>query len=442
MKAPAPNAYIPGAAPLNAQELELVQRRERLLGPAYRLFYAHPLHIVRAEGVHLYDSEGNAYLDAYNNVPSVGHCHPRVVQAIAAQAATLNTHTRYLHSSILDYAERLTATFPSVLSQVMFTCTGSEANDLALRIANAATGGTGVVVTRYAYHGVTAAISALSPALGAGMVLGPHVRLVDPPDGYRGSPDVAVRFARDVAAAFAELQQQGYRPSALLLDTAFTSDGNFVDPPGFLAAAVQAARAAGALFIADEVQPGFGRTGSHFWGFARHELVPDLVTLGKPMGNGHPIAAVVVRPEVLAAFAEQVRYFNTFGGNPVSIAAATAVLDVLEEEQLMENAARVGNYLKAGAQHLASRHPVIGDIRGAGFAFAMELVEEDNRPATGLAGRVVNRMRERRILLSVSGPAYNILKIRPPLCFQRPHVDQLLEVLDDVLSAEGRSKHA
>lgn len=434
MNAPAPNAYVPGAVSLPPEEAALIERRMRVLGPAYRLFYARPLNIVRGEGVHLYDADGKVYLDAYNNVPSVGHCHPHVVKAIQAQAATLNTHTRYLHAAIVDYAERLTATFPKELSQVMFTCTGSEANDLALRIANAATGGTGVVVTRYAYHGVTAAISALSPALGAGMVLGPHVRLVDAPDPYRGIPGA---FAKDIAIAFEELRAAGFKPSALLVDSAFTSDGNFVDPVGFLADAAQAAHQAGALFIADEVQPGFGRTGSQMWGFARHGVVPDLVTLGKPMGNGHPIAAVVIQPDILRPFAEQVRYFNTFGGNPVSIAAANAVLDVLEQEKLLENACLVGDHLKAGAQELATRHLSIGDIRGAGLAFAIELVEAraSRIPATRLAAEIVNQLRAQGILLSVSGPHQNILKIRPPLCFQRHHADQLLQALDATLSA-------
>ncbi len=439
MPAPAPNAYVPGAVDLPAADAALIARRERVLGPAYRLFYAHPLHIVRGEGVWLYDADGVAYLDAYNNVPSVGHGHPHVVAAIARQAAALNTHTRYLHGDIVAYAERLTATFPAELSQVMFTCTGSEANDLALRIAGAATGGTGVVVTRYAYHGVTAAISALSPALGAGMALGANVRVVDPPDVYRQGPAASEKFAAAVTAAFSDLRAHGHAPSALLVDTVFTSDGTFVEPVGVLAAAAEAARAAGALFIADEVQPGFGRTGSHLWGFARHGVVPDLVTLGKPMGNGHPIAGVVVRPEVLQPFAAQVRYFNTFGGNPVSIAAANAVLDVLEREALCANAAAIGARLRASCLELAERHEAIGDVRGAGLSFAVELVEDraTRSPATALAGRVVNALRERRILLSVSGPNQNILKIRPPLCFGAAHADQLVEALDGVLG-EGR----
>lgn len=431
------NAFVSGKADLPAEERELVARRERLLGPAYRLFYERPIQFVRGEGVWLYDADGVAYLDAYNNVPSVGHCHPHVVQAIAAQAATLNTHTRYLHPLILRYTERLVATFPPEVSQVMFTCTGSEANDLALRVAASVTGGAGVVVTRFAYHGATTAIAELSPSLGEGVKQGPQVALVDPPDGYRGPPDVAGTFARQVEDAFSALVARGVRPAAFLVDTAFTSDGNFVDPPGFLVPAVDAARRAGALFIADEVQPGFGRTGSHLWGFARHGVVPDLVTMGKPMGNGHPVAAVAARPEHFKSFASNVRYFNTFGGNPVSMAAASAVLDVLEREGLMENAARVGRHLKEGALALAARHAAIGDVRGAGLAFAIELVADraTRAPAPALASRLVNRLRERRILLSLSGPYATILKIRPPLCFQVEHADMLLEALDLELAA-------
>lgn len=431
MKETMGNAFVPGSVALSLDEEEMIARRTRLLGPAYRLFYARPLQIVRGEGVWLYDAEGNVFLDAYNNVPSVGHCHPHVTAAIARQAATLNTHTRYLHPLILEYSERLLRTFPGALAQVMYTCTGSEANDLALRIAYAHTGGTGVVVTRFAYHGTTSAIAEISPALGEGVVPGPHVEYVDAPDTYR---DRARDFPAAVARAFAALQSRGIRPAALLVDTAFTSDGSFVNPPDFLGGVLAACRAAGALFIADEVQPGFGRSG-RMWGFSRHGIVPDLVTLGKPMGNGHPIAGVVVQPDILRRFADSVRYFNTFGGNPVSIAAASAVLDVLENEKLLENAACVGRRLYDGAWELAQLHESIGDVRGAGLVFAIEIVADRaaKTPHPNLAARVVNEMRERRILLSVSGPNKTILKIRPPLCFSLANADQLLATLDAVL---------
>lgn len=431
------NAFVPGKVQLSPLEEAMIARRQRLLGPAYRLHFEKPLHLVRGEGVWLTDADGERYLDAYNNVPSVGHCHPRVVDAIARQAATLNTHTRYLHGHILDYAERLLATLPASIGHVMYTCTGSEANDLASRIACAYTGGTGFLVTRYAYHGVTEAVTKLSPALGAGVEPGPHVRLIPTPDTYRLGADVGAVFAQGVRDAVADLRAHGIAPAALLVDTAFTSEGNQVHPAGFLGPAVDAIHAAGGLFIADEVQPGFGRTGSHFWGFDRHGVTPDLVTMGKPMANGHPVGAVAARPDVLAAFAKKVRYFNTFGGNPVSCAAGLAVLDVLRDEGLMDNARDVGAYLKAGFDDLQSRHAAIGDVRVAGLAMGVELVTDraSQAPDPALAARVVNGLRDRRIILSISGEDQNILKIRPPLCFQRTHADMLIDAVDAILGA-------
>ncbi|WP_456306520.1 aspartate aminotransferase family protein [Muricoccus nepalensis] len=430
------NAFDPGRAEgLGARERAMVERRQRLLGPAYRLFYERPFHAVRGEGAWLFDAEGERYLDCYNNVASLGHAHPVVVEAIARQAGLLNTHTRYLHETVLDYAEALLATFPASLGHVMFTCTGSEANDLALRIARAATGGEGIVVTSLAYHGVTSALAELSPSLGEGVPLGRHVATVAPPDAYRGGPGMPARFAADVAAAFAGLARHGIRPCALLVDTMFTSDGVFPDPPGFLAAAAAAARAAGALFIADEVQPGFGRTGT-MWGFERHGVEPDIVTMGKPMGNGHPVAGLAIRPSLLERFGGRVRYFNTFGGNPVSAAAGLAVLRVLREEGLPANAAVVGAQLLAGLRGLAGRHAVIGDVRGAGLSIGVELVRDRStrEPATAETARVVNALRERRVLISASGPGANTLKIRPPLCLSREQADLFLAALDGVLA--------
>lgn len=425
----------PSVAP-SAADAALIERRARLLGPAYRLFYETPLHVVRGEGVWLYDSAGDAYLDVYNNVASVGHCHPAVVAAIARQAGLLNTHTRYLHETILDYAERLLAHLPAALGHVMFTCTGSEANDLALRLARAHTGGEGVIITAFAYHGVTASDAELSPALGPHVPRGPQVRLIPAPDRYRRSGDIGAQMAADVGAAIADLAAHGIRPAALLVDTIFSSDGVFPDPAGFLAGAVAEIRAAGGVFIADEVQPGFGRVGPDFWGFARHGVVPDLVTVGKPMGNGHPLAGVFLRPEVIAEFGQKIRYFNTFGGNPVSCAAGLAVLDVIESEGLAENAGAVGAYLAAGLRDLAGRFEVIGDVRGAGLFLGVELVSDraERTPAGALAARVVNGLRERRVLISATGPDANILKLRPPLVFQRGHADLFLARLEEVLT--------
>lgn len=416
---------------------DLIERRARLLGPSYRLFYDEPLHPVRGEGVWLFDAEGRRYLDAYNNVVCVGHAHPQVVEAIARQAATLNTHTRYLHEGVLDYAERLLATMPAELGHAVFTCTGSEANDLALRIARTHTGGEGVIITSFAYHGVTASLAEASPSLGRYVQLGRAVRTVPPPDGDDlDAETLGGHFADGVRRAIAELQADGIRPAALLVDTVFSSDGIFTGPRGFLQEAVAAIREAGGVFIADEVQPGFGRTGEAFWGFERHGVVPDIVTMGKPMGNGHPVAGLAVQPEVMAAFGRQCRYFNTFGGNPVSMAAASAVLDVLQDGGLQANAQAVGDHLMTGLRQLAEKHALIGQVRGAGLFIGVELVTDRGRrtPATAEAARVVNGLRQAGVLLSATGEAAHILKLRPPLVFERAHADLLVQTLDDVLA--------
>jgi len=414
---------------------ELLERRARVLGPSYKLFYESPVHVVRGEGVWLYDEGGEPYLDVYNNVPSVGHCHPAVVEAVTRQMGVLNTHTRYLYDVVLSYAEKLIATFPPELSNAMFTCTGSEANDLALRIARTHTGGSGIIVTENAYHGITAAVAEASPSLGDGVPLGAHVRTVPAPSAFLCGDKVGDVFGASVAAAAADLRRHGIRPAALIVDTVFSSDGVFSDPAGFLKPAVEAIRRAGGIFIADEVQPGFGRLGDGMWGFARHGVVPDLVTLGKPMGNGLPIAGVVARPELLGKFASEARYFNTFGGNPVSCAAAMAVLEVIEREDLVGNAKRVGQYLCRGVEKLAREYPVIGDVRGAGLFIGAELVEPGSTtPNPQVASKIVNGLRERRVLISASSPCGNVLKIRPPLPFSQANADLFLEHLGAVLA--------
>lgn len=426
------NAGVGPAEP----ELEMIARRARLLGPAYRLFYQNPVHVVRGQGVWLYGPQGEAYLDVYNNVACVGHCHPHVVAALSRQSGELNTHTRYLTDGILDYAERLLGTFPDGLDRVMFTCTGSEANDLACRVATAYTGRSGFIVTETAYHGVTVAVAAMSPSLGPQVAPGPNVWTVPPPDRFRSDgKDPGEVFAGHIRKAISEMEAAGILPAALLVDTIFSSDGVFSDPPGMLQAAAAAIRAAGGLFIADEVQPGFGRTGSGMWGFSRHGVVPDLATMGKPMGNGHPVAAMVARAELLEAFGKKARYFNTFGGNPVSCAVGMAVLDVIEAEGIIENAGRVGAYLARGLREIASRFPIIGEVRGAGLFIGVELVtdRETRTPATAETTRLVNALRDRRILITPAGPAGNVLKIRPPLVFQTEHADLFLEGLEAVL---------
>ncbi len=403
----------------------LIEARSRLLGPANRLFYDRPVHLVRGQGSHLFDADGACFLDAYNNVASVGHCHPHVTDAVARQLSTLNTHTRYLHGGILDYSERLLASMPADIDQVMYACTGSEANDLALRVAEMYTGATGVIVTADAYHGNTTALTAISPSLGGATTLGPNVRAVPSPDSYRAPPqEVATRFAAGVAGAIDDLQAAGYGVSALIADTIFSSDGIYPDP-SVLRPAVDIVRAAGGVFIADEVQPGFARTGETMWGFTRHQVVPELVTMGKPMGNGLPVAAMAVRSDVLKPFASRVPYFNTFAGNPVSMAAASAVLDVIEGERLLLNAAAVGTALRRDLATASAGHPRIGDIRGAGLYIGVEVVTDPDTktPDRGGARWLVNVLRERRVLLSVCGSAGHVLKIRPPLVFSHSDVD-------------------
>ncbi len=400
---------------------EVLARRERVLAPTYRLFYDEPLHIVRGEGVWLFDADGSRYLDCYNNVPVVGHCHPQVVARLARQAAKPNTHTRYITDSPIELAERLLATLPRELTSVTFTCSGSESNDLAVRISKVATGRTGFIVTEGAYHGTTETLSRMSPV--TGVTTAPEVFTVEAPVGVKS----ATEFAPRVRACIERMQSAGVQPAALLVDTIFGSDGVASHPPGFLAEAVAEIHAAGGLFIADEVQPGFGRTGNAMWGFQRHRVLPDLVTMGKPMGNGHPVAALVSRAEVMSEFARQHRYFNTFGGNTVSCEVALAVLDVIEQEQLVGNARDTGGYVETGLRSLANRYPAIRAVRGAGLFLGVQMESRE------LTTRVVNDLRRAGVLIGSAGRNADVLKIRPPLVFTRADADLLLETLDRVL---------
>lgn len=422
------NAFDPSrAGGLDPALADQVRRRYRLHGSASVLFYERPLEFVRAEGCWLYDIDGLAYLDAYNNVPSVGHCHPRVVAAASRQLGILNVHSRYLHGATLDYAERLLAKVPRALSNITFTCTGSESNDLALRLAAGFSGGTGVIVTEAAYHGNTALTTAVSPSSFMQPHAAPHVRLVPAP----ARPE---RFAADVAAAIADLERCGLKLSALLVDSIFSSDGVFADPPGFLADAVRSVRQAGGVFIADEVQCGFARTGTAFWGYQRHRVEPDIITLGKPMGNGYPVGAVMTRPDILDALREREGYFNTFAGTPVAAAVGSAVLDVIEEEQLMANAARVGDYLRGRLQALAEHHGTLGQVRGAGLFTGVDIT---GPAATARTAALINGLRERRVLIGAAGRAGDSLKIRPPLCFSQAQADLLVDALEDALKSAG-----
>lgn len=428
------------AARLSPADRRRVERRQASLGSSYRLFYRTPVHADRGRGCYIYDGEGTEYLDAYNNVASIGHANPAVRDAVSTQLGRIATHTRYLQDGILDYSEKLLATLPAHIGSLMFTNSGSEANDLAIRVARVWTGGTGIVVTAEAYHGTTELLSRVSPAISGGFPDDPAVRIIPAPDTYRTDPEiVGAQFAADVRAAFADLRAHGIRPAALLADSIFSSDGIFVDPAGFLAAAVDVVHAEGALFISDEVQPGFCRTGETFWGFQRHGVEADLVTMGKPMGNGIPVAALAGRTEILARFGDEVPYFNTFGGNSVSIAAAAAVLDYIQDNDLIASVARVGANLREGIAEISSGRAAIGEVRGIGLYIGVEIVDPDDRlrPDSPTALTVVNAMRDRRVLISTAGPGNNVLKVRPPLVFGDAEVARFLEtfaaVVDEVV---------
>ncbi|PRY18560.1 aspartate aminotransferase family protein [Kineococcus rhizosphaerae] len=434
------------AAGLDPAARGLTQRRERVLGGSYRLFYRRPVHLVRGEGQYLFDADGRRYLDLYNNVASIGHCHPAVVEAVTAQLQQLNTHTRYLHETILDYTDEILATLPAVPApgtwKAMYQCTGSEANDLAVRVAREFSGNLGVIATSEAYHGTSDLTSGFSPALGSGQPLAPTTRLVPAPDAYRqGLPPARLGpwFADRVREAVASLQADGFGVAAFIADSVFSSDGVLPGRRGFLAEAVDVVRAAGGVFIADEVQPGFARTGEEFWGFARHGLVPELVTTGKPMGNGIPVSGLFAREDVLRAFSDRVPYFNTFGGNPVSMAAARAVLRVLREEGLQEHALEVGARFRDALDALAVAHEAVGDVRGVGLFTGLELVTDRStrEPDRDLALAVLEELRERGVLTSVAGPHGNVLKLRPPLVFAAGDVDTVVRALDESLTALG-----
>ena len=422
----------------------LLERRFNVLGRHSPLFYDRPLQLVRGEGVWVYDVDGKRYLDAYNNVPHVGHCHPRVVEALCSQARTLNTHTRYLDEIVVTYAERLVATFHPSLQRVFFTCTGSESNELALRIARECTGNMGVISTAYAYHGNTAAVSQISSVFTPAAKRGPFVRYVPVIDPYRerngrSDEELTAAYVQDLQRAMDDFRRDGVKLAAVLFCTAFSSEGLPDVPRGYLPAVAEVVHAAGGLVIADEVQAGFGRFGTHMWGHDRQAMVPDIVTLGKPMGNGHPLAGVVTTAGLMERFTSQNMYFNTFGGNEVSAAAGLAVLDVLQDEQLLEKAHRVGEHVVAGMRTLQQKHSIIGDVRGQGMFFAVEMVSDrQTREAAGARAKlIVNAMRERGVLISRIGPHDNVLKIRPPMVFSVENADLLLTTLDSVLASLG-----
>jgi 4-aminobutyrate aminotransferase-like enzyme len=428
-----------------AEPAELLERRRRRLGPSLSVAYSRPLKIDRGEGQYLLDHTGRPFLDLVNNVCHVGHCHPRVVAAGQRQLARLNTNTRYLYDGLMDYADRLVATLPPPLRICYLVNSGSEANELALRLARAHTGRRDFVVVDGAYHGHTHALVALSPYKfrgpgGAGHPE-PWVHVAPSPDGYRGphrgrGREVGMAYGQEVGQTLAECSDG---PAGFLIESLISCGGQIDPPPGYLETAFECVRAAGGVCIADEVQVGFGRVGTHFWGFERQGVVPDIVVMGKPIGNGHPLSAVVTTEDIARSFSGGMEFFSTFGGNPVSCAIGMAVLDVIEREELQDHAREVGSRIQDGFRGLADRHPIIGDVRGAGLFIGVELVRdrETLEPATEEAARLIDGLRNHGVLLSTDGPFHNVLKIKPPMVLTNDDVDMLIRLVDDELSSRG-----
>jgi 4-aminobutyrate aminotransferase-like enzyme len=420
------------------------------MGPNAPLFYEDPLYLVSGQGVWLYDNDGRRYLDAYNNVPHVGHSHPAITEAVSSQIGTLNTHSRYLSKVVLDYHEQLLSTFDFPEASVILTCTGSEANELALRMARFITGNRGVIVMDYTYHGNTTAVSEISTAYsgkGADAVnLPPHVRTIRVPTSrcFQGEQTDAAQFSAktresflgDIQAALAHFKESEIGVAALLIDPIFSTEGLPDIPDGCVRDAVSLVRQAGGIYIADEVQPGLGRTGDHWWGYQVHGVLPDIVTLGKSLGNGYPIAGVVARKDLLKAFRENVMYFNTYGANPVACAAGTAVLQVIEQENLIHNARETGEFLRKKLRSLASAHDCLGEVRGSGLFIGVEIVKNipAPQPDPHQTRTIVEGMKRAGVLVSKIGKHENVLKIRPPMPFSPQNVQLFVDTLDTILS--------
>ncbi len=445
---PDPNLLVgipPERLPAARRPLDdTLARRRALIGPSVRLAYRRPLRIVRGWRQYLHDDDGRRYLDAYNNVPHVGHCHPRVVEAAARQLAVLNTNTRYLHDGLADYAERLTQTLPAPLRVCFLVSSASEANELAIRLARAATGRRDLLVLDAAYHGNTTTLidaSRYKHAGPGGLGAPDWVHVAPLADDYRGpyrrgDRDAGANYAADVARRIDELAARGRQLAAFLAESCPSVGGQILFPPGYLAGVYRAVRAAGGVCIADEVQTGLGRLGTAFWGFAGQGVVPDIVAMGKSLGNGHPLAAVVTTPAIAGAFDNGMEYFTTYGGNPVSCAVGSAVLDVLRDERLADHALAVGAELLAGLRAVMARHEWVGDVRGSGLFLGVELVSDraTRAPAADAASYVANRMRDEGILLGTDGPHHNVIKIRPPMPFDAADGARLVETLDRVLA--------
>jgi 4-aminobutyrate aminotransferase-like enzyme len=421
---------------------EILEYRKKYLGKSLSISYEEPLNMVRGFGQYLMDNTGRKYLDTVNNVAHVGHEHPRVVQAGQQQMALLNTNTRYLHENINDFAVELLSTFPKELSVVHFVNSGSEANELALRMTKAVTGQKDMIAVEIGYHGNANAcidISSYKFDGKGGEGVPEHTHIVPLPDTFRGiytGEDSGKKYAAHIQEQIEKIKSKGRNIAGFICESIISCGGQIELPKDYLKTAYQFVKKEGGICISDEVQVGCGRVGSAFWGFQLHNVIPDIVTIGKPIGNGHPLAAVVCTKEVAEAFANGMEYFNTFGGNPVSCAIGHEVLRVIKDEKLQENALEVGQYLKKKLEELRIEFPIIGDIRGQGLFLGIELVDEHNNPETNKASYLANRMKDFGILMSTDGKDNNVLKIKPPMVFSIQNADELINRIVTVLKED------
>tara|TARA_Y100001954_G_scaffold87820_1_gene96306 strand:- start:859 stop:2145 length:1287 start_codon:yes stop_codon:yes gene_type:complete len=420
---------------------QLLELRKKYLSPSLSLSYDKPLHIVRAKGQFLYDSKGDRYLDAVNNIQHVGHCHPKVVSAASEQYGILNTNTRYLDETVINYAKDLTNYLPNGLTTCFFTNSGSESNDLALRLARTATDSKETIVLDGAYHGHVSSLIDISPYKhnskgGSGPPS--YVHTLPMPDSYRGKyrgDEALTGYIDELKNILYSIKKNGKNISAFVVESIMGCGGQLILPDGFLERAFELVRDEGGVCIADEVQIGFGRVGSKFWGFETANVQPDIVTMGKSMGNGHPLSVVVTKKQIADKFNNGMEYFNSFGGNPVSCAVGKAVLNVIEDEKLQQNAHKVGEYLLEKLKQIQGEFPLIGQVRGMGLFIGIELIKEKSKliPAHAEAEKVVNEMMRKRILLSTDGPDHNVIKIKPPMVFSTENADELVLNLSEVL---------
>ncbi|MEM7563377.1 MAG: aspartate aminotransferase family protein [Pseudomonadota bacterium] len=423
------------------QPSDLVSRRKAALGPTYQNFYDEPLHLVRGEGLKLWDIDGREYLDCYNNVVSVGHCHPHVVEALSRQAATLNTHTRYLHENVIELGEMLIEKLPQDIDVCIFACTGSEANDLAIQMARKITGNQGVMVTEASYHGTSELTRYLSTDSYAPENRPDWLAVIEPPNLYRGpwqrdDPQAAAKYIENAVQHLDALERRGIRLAALLVDLIWDSNGPLAPPAEYIQGLCEEVRRRGGLIIADEVQSGYCRSGRDWWASNNFGLTPDFLTCGKPMGGGHPLALMSTRRELADRYASQHHYFNTFGGNPVSAAVGKAVIEVIDNENLLQNVDSTGQYLQSRLLKLAEQHEHIGDIQGSGLFWGLDMVS-DPESKTPMSEKDIRHLGslivEQGVVTGTSGRYGQILKLRPPLPFSKSDADKAVDAIDRAL---------